>query len=136
MQTLEWKYTSKLKTGNEIDVLEIKYHFKLPDDLKECIKKNNAGMTYPSKFDTVKSKNRVFGGLLSFNEGEDDSVYDFISLFETDKKNELIMFPFGLDPFGNIYCVKNDKIVLWNHEEEVDEFISESFSEFLNMLRD
>lgn len=136
MQTIEWKYTSKLKTGNEIDVLEIKYHFKLPDDLKECIKKNNAGMPYPSKFDAGTSKNRVFGGLLSFNEGEDDSVYDFISLFETDKKNELIMFPFGLDPFGNIYCVKDDKIVLWNHEEDSVEIISDSFTEFTNMLHD
>ena len=76
MQTVEWKYTSKLKTGNEIDVLEIKYHFKLPDDLKECIKKNNAGMPYPSKFDTVTSKNRVFGGLLSFNEEDDDIVIE------------------------------------------------------------
>ena len=136
MQIVEWKYIPKHKTGNEVDVLEMKYHYKLPDDLKECIKKNNAGMPYPSKFDTATSKNKVFGGLLSFNKGEDDNIYDFITLFESVKKNELSMFPFGLDPFGNIYCVKDDKIVLWNHEEEVEEFISESFSDFLNMMHD
>ena len=136
MQSIKWKYTTKLKTGNEVDVMEIKYHYKLPDDLKECIKRNNAGMPYPSKFDTASSKNRVFGGLLSFNEGEDDNIYEIISLFETDKKKELSMFPFGLDPFGNLYCVKNEKIVLWNHEEDTVEYISESFSDFLNMMHD
>ena len=46
--------------------------------------KNNAGVPSLSTFDLGENKEMVFGGLLSFNEGDVDSIYDYISLFETD----------------------------------------------------
>lgn len=136
MSKIEWKYISPIKNDADIDVLEIKYHYALPADLKECIIKNNAGMPNPAKFDTKDSKNRIFGGLLSFNEGDTDSIYDYIDLFVLQDGSGLKMFPFGLDPFGNFYCVKDNKIVFYEHESDKGEVISDSFKKFLDMLHD
>lgn len=134
MSKIEWNYVSPIKNGADIDALEIKYHFPLPTDLKECIVKNNAGMPNPSNFDTAENKGMVFGGLLSFNVGDDDSIYDFIDLFVLQDGSGLKMFPFGLDPFGNFYCIKNKKVVFYDHESDKSEVIANSFTKFLDML--
>lgn len=76
----------------------------------------------------------IFGGLLSFNEGDDDSIYDFIEEFETEDKTRLTMFPFGLDPFGNFYCIKENKVVFFDHESNTVLPIASTFTEFLGML--
>lgn len=135
MKKMEWKYVHPLKMGTEVDVLEVKYHYALPADLKECIKKNNAGMPEKAKFDAMGKTNMIFGGLLSYNEEDADSVYAYISLFEQDT-NELKMFPFGLDPFGNFYCIKDAKIVFYDSETENATVIANSFAEFLSILHD
>lgn len=133
MANIEWADVKPLKTGTEVDVLEIKYLFMLPADLKECIKKNNGGMPFPYSFDVGKNKGMVFGGLLSFNESDTDSFYDVVGRFETPDR-KLTMFPFGVDPAGNLLCVKNGEIVLYYSETEEPFFVSKSFSDFLNML--
>jgi len=59
----------------------------------------------------------VFGGLLSFNEGDTDNFYDVVSRFETSDR-KLTMFHFGIDPAGNLLCVKNGEIVFYYSETE------------------
>ena len=134
MAKIAWKYVSPLKDGTEVEILEIKYRFMLPDDLKECLAENNAGTPSLSTFDFGENKGMVFGGLLSFNEGDTDSFYDYVSLFEKADGKGLKMFPFGLDPAGNFFCLKDDKIVLYDHETDKSVKICNSFADFLEML--
>ncbi len=131
---IEWKYVSPLKVGTEVEMLELKYFNPIPADLKKCIKQNNGGMPSPSKFDLGKKKDMVFGGLLSFNKGDDDSIYDFIGEFETADKTRLAMFPFGLDPFGNFFCIKDNKVVFLDHESNDIYPVANTFTEFLEAL--
>ena len=131
---ITWKYVSPLKDSSEVDVLELKYCYMLPEDLKECIVKNNAGVPSLSTLDLGENKEMVFGGLLSFNEGDVDSIYDYISLFETDDGKGLKMFPFALDPAGNFFCIENGKVVFYDHEMDKTTVICNTFTEFLNML--
>ena len=133
---LTWKYISKLTNDTAVDVLEMKYHFRLPDSLKDCIKVNNGGIPSLSKFEMPNGEKHIFGGLLSFNENDDDKVYDYIQVFENADGNSLKMFPFGLDPFGNFICVEDEKIVFFDHEEETTEAIANSFDEFIAKLHD
>ena len=133
MVNIEWDCVRPLKMGTEVDVLEVRYLFKLPADLKECIKEHNGGIPFPYTFDFGQNKGKVFGGLLSFNEGDADSFYDVVSRFETPDK-KLTMFPFGVDPAGNLLCVKDDKIVFYYTETEESFFISKTFTDFLDML--
>ena len=134
MSNIQWKYVVPLRTGKEIEALETRYSYSLPEDLKACVRAHNAGMPSLSKFDLGETKEMVFGGLLSFNEGDDDSVYDIIGRFEVEQGKRLSMFPFGIDPFGNFYCVKESKVVFYDCEIEKTRVISDTFSDFLNML--
>ncbi len=107
----------------------------LPESLKACIMEHNAGMPVPSKIDSQSGSKYVFGGLLSFNKGDADSVYDYIGLFKNEDGTKLKMFPFGLDPFGNFFCVKKDgSVVFWNHEDGAEEQVSPSFDDFVASL--
>lgn len=134
MVNLKWKYVSPLKDGTEVDIVELKYRFMIPDDLKKCIVENNAGIPSLFTFDLGMNKEMVFGGLLSFNEGDEDSFYDYVGLFEKEDGKALKMFPFAIDPAGNFFCIENNKVVLYNHEEDSTIVIANTFSAFLNML--
>lgn len=131
---ITWKYVEPLKVGGEVEVLQLKYSFPLPLDLVECVKKNNAGSPSLSTLDTSFAKNMVFGALLSFNESDDDNVYTFLPRFEIGY-NKLSAFPFGIDPFGNLYCVKDNKIIFVDHETDESFPVANNFTEFLTMLR-
>jgi len=134
MANLNWKYVSALKEGGEVDMMELKYHFRLPEDLKKCLEENNAGVPSKSTFDMGENTGMVFGGLLSFNDGDTDSFYDYVSLFEKLDGKGLKMFPFALDPAGNFFCVEDNKIVLYDHETDETMVICDTFTEFLDML--
>ena len=134
MANLEWKYVSPLKEKTEVEVVEIKYHFELPDDLRKCLTEHNAGVPSLSTLDFGKNKGMVLGGLLSFNKDDADSFYDYVDLFEQKDGKGLKMFPFALDPAGNFFCVKDNKIVFYNHETDQTVMICETFTQFLNML--
>ncbi len=130
-----WKYVHGLKDRSAADMLAIDYCFRLPESLKACIREHNAGMPVPSKIDSPSGSKYVFGGLLSFNKGDADSVYDYIGLFKNEDGTRLKMFPFGLDPFGNFFCVKKDgSVVFWNHEDGAEEQVSPSFDDFVASL--
>ena len=84
----------------------------------------------------TKNKNKVFGGLLSYNIDDLDNIYDFVALFENQDKSGLSMLPFGIDPAGNFICLKDEKIVFYDHETERAILICDTFTQFLEMLHD
>ena len=134
MTNIFWKYVTPLKEGTEIDVFEIKYCFQIPQDLKECLYKNNGGVPSLSTYDFADNKGKVFGGLLSFNNDDPDNIYDYVDLFITDDGKRLKMFPFAIDPAGNFLCIENGKVVFYNHEYDKTSVICKSFSDFLETL--
>jgi len=136
MNNITWKYSSKLIKETVIEEFEKEMNISLPHDLKECFKKNNGGMPSKNIFDTDKTKGRMFNNLLSFNLNKDeDTIYDIYSAVYLKLKNKDVI-PFALDPFGNILCLKEGKIVLFLHETGGTEFITDSFSELLEKLYD
>ncbi len=136
MKNITWKYVSPLKDDTAVEVLQIKYHYQLPKDLVDCIKENNGGIPSPDKFDLGNEKDLVFGGLLSFNPTDVDNIYDFIDLFAEEDGSGLRMFPFAIDPAGNFICMKNHKVVFYDHETDNVRNIADSYSIFLTMLHE
>lgn len=134
MSNIVWKYVSPLKDENAIKKIEEKYCFAIPEDLKECIIHNNAGVPSVSTFDLEAKKGMVLGGLLSYNKGDLDSIYDYIDLFECSECKKLKMLPFALDPAGNFICIKDNAIVFYDHETDKTQKISNSFTDFLKSL--
>lgn len=134
MSNITWKYVSPLKNENAIKEIEEKYFVVIPEDLKACIVHHNAGVPSPSTFDIGEKKGMVLGGLLSFNKGDLDSIYDYIDLFVCDECKKIKMLPFALDPAGNFICIMDNVVVYYNHETDKTVTISNSFTDFLEIL--
>ncbi len=135
MSKMEWKYVIPLKDEEILEDLEIKLCFPIPSDLMACIKKDNGGMPSKAKLVLREGKTLIFGGLLSFNEGDEDSFFNYINMFKDTQSGKLLMFPFGLDPFGNFYCIQKGKVIFFDCESNTTISLAESFTEFLDMLQ-
>jgi hypothetical protein len=132
MNTLIWKYVKPLKNEDTIMMLETENGIKLPTDIISCIQQNNGGRPEKKVFDTQYSSGRVFKTLLSFNEEDIETVFTAINIL---KEEGLNIFPLASDPGGNYICYDQEKgIVLWLHETNTTEKISENFTDFLTRL--
>lgn len=136
MKNILWKYEKPLADGRILEEIEKKYNFFIPEDLKQAIIKHNGGVPDLCRFDLGKEKEKVFGGFLSFFADAIDSFFEFVDLFVNESNDSLELFPFGLDPAGNFFCVDREKnIVFWFHEiEDCVIKICDSFSDFLELL--
>ena len=131
MKEIIWKYVSPLQSSDILTEFEKKYSIKIPEDLKKCIIENNAGTPSCKCFDLPSENDKVFGGLLSFNEGEPDNIYDNIVFYKAKKA-----LPFATDPAGNFMCVKDNKIFYYDHELDSFTELADTFTAFLTMLHD
>lgn len=135
MSKITWNFVTKLTDKNCINAFEQKYKFSLPNDLQECIKKNNGGVPEPYTLLIEINNEKVFGGLLSFNVLDSENVYKIIDILDLFDGNHLKFLPFGIDPFGNYFCLNNNKIYFYNHETENSIYICDTFTEFLAKLK-
>ena len=132
MEELKWKYVKELKDENAIKQFEDENDFKFEEEFKDIVKQYNGGRPRPNTFDTQKRKECVFKSLLSFNKGECD-IFEVKKWIENISNEKLI--PFASEPSGNYICFDNNhNVVSLIHETGKIEFISKSFSEFLNKL--
>lgn len=133
MTDILWDFSISLEDERAVEKFELKYATNIPKELKEIIKKHNAGMPNLNTFDTEETKGRTIKSLLSFNKNDEENIYEFLNLFMED--SQLKMIPFALDNFGNFICIKGSKIIMWISEEEETELVADTFSDFLNILK-
>ena len=162
MKNLEWKYADDLVTEEIIGKIGKSMGIKFPKDYIECAKVNHGANVIPYCFD-VEGIERVFGSLLSFEEGSSDYIVTDYNNYRATLPNGVI--PFGIDPAGNLICfdyknhADNPIVVFWEHEdawekealmesegitaEEAEEvarenvfYVASSFTDFLNKLHD
>ena len=131
MQDITWKYVKTLQSESAVEDFEKANNVSFPQDMKECIKANNGGRPDRKFFDTDKAKERVFKTLLSFNETDIENIYKFFPIVRNTVPD---LLPFASDPFGNFFCVKENRIVLLMHETGAIEEVADSFSHFLSKL--
>jgi len=128
---ITWKYASPV-SEEQINKVERTYGIKVPTYLKNVIKDGNNGYPSKNKFDAKNSHDHLFKTLLSYNEQEMENVFTaFAALKEA---NATKMIPFGNDPAGNLICMKDNKVILWNHETGNMEDVCDSVVEFFDHL--
>jgi len=130
MSDITWKYTKPLGSKTLIEDFERENNITFPDDLKDCLVKNNGGRPSKCIFDTEREKEKVFNSLLSFNKSDIETIYMAFPIPEAGKK----LVPFATDPSGDFICVQDNAIVLYSHETGAVEKIADSFTEFLSKL--
>lgn len=129
---MEWKYKIEIADEHVFSELEKEYGIVFPDELKTFIEENNAAT--PSKYNfMVGNVEKVFGAVLSFNRGENDTDTVFTALAAIDDKQ---IIPFGIDSFGNYICysMTNHDIVFWDHENGSVTSTEKNLSDFIASL--
>ncbi len=128
----KWNFKIDLKDENVFTKLEDHYGLPIPQGLKSFILEANASNPEENLI-MINGVERIFETVLSYNEIETEAVSVF-DILNNDKCDHAI--PFGTDPFGNLfYCsLKDDKVLFYNHEEDVFEDTNYSFEEFISSL--
>lgn len=101
------KYKINLKDKNVFNDIEEEYDIRIPNGFKRFIIDNNAATPEKHRI-MIGNQERVFGSVLSFNKDDDDNVFRYLKRFIP--KN---LLPFGLDPFGNVFCIDLN-LVMYN----------------------
>lgn len=133
MSKVKWKYTEKEVSREYIEKVGTELGIKFPDDYIECAMYNHGGNAEPNCFNLGENQ-KIFGGLLSFNEESMENIIQAYSCIKKALPSKVI--PFGCDPSGNYICFDycesevNPRIVFWYHEiavteENLDEFEEE-----------
>ena len=125
---MKWKYVKSTNIQN-IEKVEELYNIQLTDSFKSFILNFNNGRPELDSFDTNIEQGREFKKILSYNPEDIENIYDYVSLFKGTK-----LFPFGTDPSGNFLCLKDNIIVLLNHETEEIEYVADSIEDFISKL--
>ena len=128
----KWNFKIDLKNTDVFDKLKTHYGIDIPNELKSFIVEANA--SYPEKnLIMINGVERVFEAVLSYNEDETEAVSVFDLIKNDEFKNTI---PFGLDPFGNIFCysLKENKVYFYDHEESNFEETNYSLPQFILCL--
>lgn len=160
--TIEWQFADEAVSEEFVKNVVKQLGFSFPEDYIKCSAKNHGANVEPYLF-KVNNKEKVFGTLLSFEEGNDEFIINVYNDYKDTLPNELR--PIAFDPAGNLICFdfknreNNPIVVFWEHEnagekemlmrqeglteEQVEElarenvfYIADTFTDFLEVLHD
>lgn len=128
--SLVWKYVIATNRAMFEKFREM-YGFEVPEDLQELVMEANAGTPSMYNIKDENGRERVLGAILSFNEGDDDNIWDAMESEEGKK-----YIPFAVDPFGNYFYenVLLGNIIIIDHETSEKYAISDSLDEMVRNL--
>lgn len=134
---MKWILLKTKINEKEFEAIENSLDVEFPIDFKNIVLENNGASPEKMLFDTQNTKERVAEYLLSFSKTDKDNIIDVYNYVKDRFSRKLI--PIIRDPFGNYICfdfsTKNlSELYFWNHETGSLEYISKTFSEFLDSL--
>lgn len=137
---ITWKWTDLPVTEDDIKEAQIFLGMKMPCSLKNLFKTANGGKPSRTMIIQEDQEDLIFDSLLNVKKGTDESLYILYPLVRNLLPETLI--PFGLDPFGNIFCIhssdqNDDEIFLFLHDADINKnmiYISRSLKNFINLL--
>ncbi len=134
---IHWKYIKESIKEQRVMEVEKRIGVAFPSDFKKIVMTYHGARTEEDEIE-VDGVDRVFGGLLSF----DEESLEFI-VAHCEGYKEIVdkgYVPFARDPGGNNFCFdfskEESKIVFWNHETDTFYKISDTFTDFLTLLHE
>lgn len=127
---IQWKYSSPVEESTIIAVAH-SHNVTLPNLLVKMIMEGNNGTPSKRKFFYDNDNNEdIFKTMLSYNPNDIENVYSALAELHGNPS----LYPFGNDPGGNLICVKDSKVVLWKHENNIISPVSDSIDSFFEEL--
>jgi len=130
---MEWKYVKPLKDDAAIERLIKACGYELPDEYVNIVKQFNGGRPQNKLFLTEKQTEHQLKTFLSLNQDDRENIWDS---FEWDSPAVAMRYLiFAVDGFGNLICLKkNGSVVFFDHENNTEELVSQTFRDFLGAL--
>lgn len=131
---MNWKYVKPLKSKKLIKNFESKFNYKFPNSFISIVNKYNGGRPEKALFDTYMFNQRAIKSLLSFNEGDKETMWKISEWNKSELNNEYISF--AIDNFGNLICfsIEDNSVVFLELESLNVEKIADDFDTFINNL--
>lgn len=131
---MNWKYVKPLKSKKLIKNFESKFNYKFPNSFISIVNKYNGGRPEKALFDTDMSNQRAIKSLLSFNEGDKETMWKISEWNKSELNDEYISF--AIDNFGNLICfsIEDNSVVFLELESLNIEKIADDFDTFINNL--
>lgn len=136
---LKWEFMDEAVDETVVSEVEGLLNIKFPGDYIKIAKVNHGASVSPECIH-VDGEERVFGGLLSFDNDSLENIVEHCKLY--DEHTKLGYIAFGRDPGGNNFYFdykknkENPSIVFWNHEMDTFSEIATTFTEFLSLLHE
>lgn len=130
MADITWSFSIPIKDVNTIDYVEGLFSVKFPRELKDLILKHNGGHPSLDKCRIPGYGETDFKLLLSYNDDDDETVFDVLEYFV--KKYHKRVIPFASDSGSGYYCVKDDYIVFCSDNLTAPIPLAENMTVFLN----
>ncbi|SMO72987.1 SMI1/KNR4 family protein [Melghirimyces algeriensis] len=134
---MEWRKNETPANSSIIRDIEQKLGICFPADYLQVVKDSHGKQPTPNVIDFGGLQEKVFGSLLSFEEGCPVNLwFTYKSVKDVLPKK---VIPFGCDPFGNLYCFDYRKsedptIVYWYHEADRITKVCDTFTELEGMF--
>lgn len=131
------KICSTIKTIDDVSIfnkIEKQYGIEIPESVKEFFILNNAGIPYSREI-CVQGREYEIRYFLSFNESDHNEIFKALESFQKETKGKII--PLAKDSADNYYCqnLENDKIYYWDKEDGLYYKLSDSFCEFIDLIK-
>ena len=162
MSNIKWRSWDEPATKEYVIGVGKKIGVKFPSDYIEVAMNYNGAHVSPELFQ-VEGKEKVFGTLLTYDNGDDEHLLEVFNDFKDTLPQKVV--PFAFDPAGNLLCFdyKDDEnnpiVVFWEHEnagekemlmreedlteEQAEErarenvfYVADTFTDFLDKLHD
>lgn len=113
--------------------VEERISYKFPDDYRDYILSMGSLKPENNLFRTSKGIEKVLRCLFSYDVNDKNYIMKFQS-FDSQFCNNVV--PFALLEFGDLLCFDrdNNSVVVYNHELDNIDMLSNNFTDFLNML--
>lgn len=117
---MEWKYATPLQSKDVFQQFEQRYHVSVPTPLRELVEMHNGAYPWPPTY-VVDGDVHEVKALLSWNEEEDENVWDAMRHMQYEQLHNVL--PFMNDNFGNWIALQFDPLedeaaVVWIEAEE------------------
>jgi len=112
---IKWNYVLDLENEESVDNITKLFKINLPEELIKLIKNYNGGYPNKTNCDINGFGTTDFKCLLSYNENDDENIYDVIEYFIKKYNGEIL--PFASDSGSGYYCISNKGIIYINEEK-------------------
>lgn len=131
MEGQNWRNIDPLHDRSQLDEVEIRYKYKLPDDFREFLMKYNGGrpdnniIVVPGGIGPM-----ILDHLISFNKNSEESIYSMGNVLGNG------FFPFALTPEGLIFMFEKSsgRIYLSNPKIMESYYVTDTFGKFISKL--